>query len=174
MSERTERMIGSVAPGERDDPNVQAVMRGSGEEYDRIEDLMVTVRDQAWPHRADDTLGLLSLHEHTLGVVVAPEGVTVAQRQGIISATFGRRRDGRSTTWGERLDDLVGAGQWQVFKHTPTAHQITVLLTVEESTGLAAQVLSVIQRFTPVVDQVFVTYADAFFIGISPLGDTDM
>lgn len=173
MSERTDRMIESLVPWERDDPNVQGVMVASGEELDRVEDLMTTVRDQAWPNRADDSYGLLSVHERTMQLTVAPQGVSVAERQTIIETTFGRRRDGRKGTWAARLSDLVGAGQWIVHQATPGPHQILVILSVSPETGLAAQVQDVIQRFTPVVEEVTVAY-DGFFLGFGELGETDL
>jgi hypothetical protein len=173
MSERTERMIHSVTPWERDDPSVQAVMMAAGTEYDLIEELMTTVRDHAWPHRADDTYGLLSVHEAAMKLPVAPEGLTVSQRQTVLKTAFERRRDGRKGTWAQRLSDLVGEGQWVAYENTPGPNQITVVLSVDPASGLAAQVQSLVERFTPAHVEVFANY-EGFYLGISPLGDTNL
>lgn len=174
MSVRTDRMIHSVTPWEQEDPHVQGVLVASGEEYDRIEDLMVTVRDHAWPHKADDTYGLLSAHERAMGLTVAPEGQTVPDRQTRLQSVFQNRRNGRKGKWAERMDALVGAGQWSVEEATPGPNQLRIFLHVNPSSGLATVVQPAIERFTPVVEEVTVTYAPTFLIGESPIGDVEL
>jgi hypothetical protein len=174
MSERTERMIHSVSPWEQDDPHVQGVMVAVGTEYDLIEEMMVTVRDHAWPQRADDTYGLLSVHEAAAQLPVAPEGVSVATRQSRLRSVMQYRRDGRKGTWARRMDELVGPGLWTAEEHTPGDNQLLVSINALPSSGLALVYAPAIERFTPVVYEVTVTYAPTFILGESPLGDTEL
>jgi hypothetical protein len=175
MSERVDRMVGSLTPWESEDPDVVAIMTAMGGELDLVEDLMLTVRDQAWPHRADDTYGLLAIHERTFRLPVAPTGATVAQRQSVIKARLGRRRDGRKATWVDRINDLLGGpSNWSYQENHPAAHQITVTLNVLPSSGLASQVIDAIEAFTPVVDELIITYAASFFIGESAIGNVEL
>lgn len=168
-------MIESLSPWEREDENVIAVIDAMGGELDLVEGFMLTVRDQAWPDRADDTYGLLSVHERTLQLPVAPVGLSLEQRQQATRTRFGRRRDGRKATWRDRVSDLVGGpSNWTYEENHPAAHQITVTLNVLPSSGLAVAVERAIEAFTPVVDELIVTYAPSFFIGESPLGDTEL
>lgn len=174
MSERTDRMLGQLTPWESEDPNVIAIMESVGGEYDLIETFMTLVRDQAWPHRADDTYGLLSLHERTLGLAVAPEGLTIEQRQQAVKVKFKLRKDGRKVTWSDRIADLVGPGNFTYTQHSPGANQITVALNVLPSSGLATSVARQVEEFTPVAKELIVTYAGSFFLGESELGEDEL
>lgn len=167
-------MIASVTPWEQEDPNVQTVLIAAGKELDRIEELMELVRDQAWPHHADDTYGLLSMHERAAKLSVAPEGLTVAARQQRLKSVIQSRRDGRKGTWASRMNQLVGVGAWRAEEATPGANQITVYLNALPSTGLGRVYQPAIERFTPAAVQVFVTYEPSFIIGESPIGDTEL
>lgn len=174
MSERTDRMLDSITPWEREDPEVIAVLEAGGGELDLIEQMMTTVRDQAWPHQADDTYGLLAVHERTLGLPVAPDS-PLAARQTLVRVRFGRRRDGRKATWVDRVNDLLGGpSNWSYAENSPGVHQITVTLNLPVSSGVANQVVGLIQAFTPVVDEVIMDYAPTFFIGESAIGDVDL
>jgi hypothetical protein len=174
MSERTERMINSVSPWEQEDPHVQGVMVAVGEEYDRIEEMMVTVREHAWPQRADDTYGLLAAHERAMQMTVAPEGLAVADRQARLKSVFQSRRDGRKGTWAGRMDALIGVGLWTAEEAMPGPNQLRVYVNAPVSSGLAEVYQPAIERFTPVVEEITVTYAPTFILGESPLGDTDL
>jgi hypothetical protein len=165
MSERTERMVHSVVPWEQADPHVQEVLVAAGEEYDRIEALMVTVRDHAWPHLADDTYGLLAVHERAMQLTVAPGGM---------SLVFRDRRDGRKGTWARRMDALIGVGGWRAEEATPGPNQLRIYLNALASTGLASVYRPAVERFTPVVEELTITYEPSFILGESPLGDTEL
>jgi hypothetical protein len=158
MSERTDRMIHSVTPWEQEDEHVQGVLIASGEEYDRIEQLMLTVRDHAWPHLADDTYGLLAVHERVAQLSVAPEGLGLAERRARLVSVMRGRRDGRKGTWAQRMDDLVGVGKWRAEEATPGPNEIRVYIDVLPATGLALVYQPAIERFTPVVEAVEVLY----------------
>jgi hypothetical protein len=174
MSERLDRLLGAISPWEREDPNVLGVMTVYAGELDGVEDLMTAVRDQAWPHRADDTYGLLALHERSFGLPVGAGELSVEQRQQQLKTRVGRRRDGRKATWVDRLAELIAPATFTYQENHPAAHQITITLNVPIGSGLATQVLNATEAFTPVVDEVIVTYAPTFFIGVSPIGDTEL
>lgn len=174
MSVRTDRMIGSVVPWEQEDPNVQAVLIASGLEYDRVEELMLLVREQAWPHRADDTYGLLAVHEAAAKLPVAPAGLSVPQRQARLQSLIQSRRDGRKGTWAKRLTLLLGTNTWTASQNFPLANHLTVFLNALPSSGLADAVLPAIERFTPCAWELHVTYQPSFIIGDSPIGDSEL
>lgn len=164
-------MVDALVPWERDDPDVIAIMTATGGELDRVEVQMLLVRDQAWPHKADDTLGLLAIHERTFQLPVAPSGATIPQRQAAIKTRVGRRRNGRKAVWVDRMNDLVGVGNWDYAENTPGAHQITITLRIEPTSGLSARMRALIEVFTPVVDEIIISFAAGFLLGIGSLGD---
>lgn len=172
LSERSERMLGYVPPWLANDTDEQAFMRAAGEELDAIEAFMVLIRQQAWPHMADDTYGLLSIHEQTLGIDQDMIGTaTIADRQALVRSRMQGRRDGRKSKWAERVDALIGVGNWDYAENTPGPHQITITLHIEETIGLADRVKQLIEAFTPVVDEVIIAFSGGFLLGVSPLGE---
>jgi hypothetical protein len=171
MSERTDRMIEALVPWEREDPNVIAVQLAVGRELDEVEALMQAVRDQAWPHRADDTYGLLALHERTLGLPSSPVGQSIAQRQQAVKTRFGRRRDGRKTTWVDRINEVIGVGNWSYQVNTPGDWQLTITLRVDPASGLAEQTRLLAEAFTPAVIEVLVGFEAGFILGVGSLGE---
>src|SRR5690348_11939271 len=100
-------MIETLHPAEHDDPSVVAIMRAGADELDAVIELMETVRLQAWPQFADDTYGLLGIHEATFGLPVEPEGVSIATRRASVKSAVGSRRDGRASKWLSRMNSLM-------------------------------------------------------------------
>lgn len=171
MSGRGELLLSYITPWERDDPEVIAVLEAAAGELDGIQALMEAVRLQAWPHKADDTYGLLSIHEATLGLPVRPAGVTVEQRQQAAKTRVGRRRDGRKDTWVKRMNDLIGESNWSYAENTPGPHQLSITLRIEPTSDYAERARQLSEEFTPVVDQLIFGYAAGFILGVSDLGE---
>lgn len=173
-TERAQRMLAALTPWEAEDPNVVAVVAAGAAELDEIQALMELARDQAWPHRADDTYGLLAIHERMLGLPVAPAGVTLADRQTAARTRVGRRRDGRKATWVDRVNELAGVGTWSYDENTPGPHQLTITLRLEPTGGLAARVRQLVEVFTPVVDEVIVGFEAGLILGVGEIGEDAM
>ena len=171
MPERGERLLSYLSPWERDDPEVRAVMRAGADEFDAIEELMVTVREHAWPDRADDTYGLLGEHERMLGLPVAATGLTLEQRRNVVRTRMKRRRDGRKRAWVDRLNEVLGVGNWEYAENTPGGNQLSITLRVEPGIGIAEQARRIAEEFTPAAVQIIVGYEAGFILGVGGLGE---
>jgi hypothetical protein len=171
LAPRAVRLLEMLPPYVREDPEVVAVMREGGAELDRIEEFMLTVREHAWPHRATDEYGILSVHERMLGLPVAPVGVTVADRQSQVRARMKRRRDGRKAAWVSRINEVLGADNWEYAENTPGGNQLSITLRVEPGIGLAEQARRLAEVFTPAAVQIIVGYEEGFILGVGGLGE---
>ena len=170
LSERGIRMLETLAPFEAEDPAVIAVMRAGADELDLIEQAMLTVRDQAWAHKADDTHGLLAVHERTLRLPVAPPGASIAQRQTVIKARMQSRRSGWKADWVKAMDALLGAGQWSCLENNPLGNQLKITIPFALGGYTATQAEQLARERTPAHVQIVMAYVQGFIVGVSTVG----
>lgn len=171
LSPRGERMIGYLWGPEQSDPSTVAVMRSAADELDQIEDLMLDVREQAWPHKADDSEGLLAIHERMLGLPVKPTGVPVATRQAVAKSAVQSRRVGSGSTWERRLSALLRGAPWSYKRNHPGRGQITITIPFGIGSYSSAQVQQLAERITPAHLEVIMQFGEGWIAGVSRAGD---
>jgi uncharacterized protein YmfQ (DUF2313 family) len=131
---------------------------------------METVRDHAWPHKADDTYGLLAVHERTFGLPVMPPGASVAQRRSALKARAQSRRSGWKRDWVRAMNELVGVGNWSYQENTPAGNQLTINIPYAVGSWTAAQVEALAAERTPAHVQIVMGYDQGFIVGVSRVG----
>jgi hypothetical protein len=171
LSDRGVRMVESLAGYEQEDLSVIAIMRAGADELDAIEELMEGVRDQAWPHRADDTFGILALHERQYSLPVAPPGVSLAARQAALKAAVQGRRAGAKRVWVRRMNTAMRGHPWGYEEHTPGPNQLTISIPWAEDSYDSAQVRALAQRITPAHVEIVMRYESGFIVGVATVGD---
>lgn len=164
-------MLGSLSAYEQEDPAVVAIMRGPADDLDDVQALMEAVRDQAWPTRADDSLGLLALHEEMLGLPAAPLGVPLDRRQAAVQARLQTRRSGWKRDWVAAMNALIGVGNWSYAENTPGGNQLSITIPYDPGSWSAAQVQALAEARTPMHIQIILGYTSGFLVGISRVGD---
>lgn len=170
LSERGTRMVDALSPWEQEDPATVAIMRASADELDAIEELASTVRDQAWPSRADDTYGLLAIHEGMLSLPVSPEGVTLDERQQLVKAAVQSRKVGSRRNWITRMSAAMRGHQWDYQENFPDPGELTIRIPFAEGGYSAAQVQALAERITPAHVQIIIAFTGGFRVGVSRVG----
>lgn len=160
-------MIDNLSVAEQDDSAVIAVMRAGADELDSAQQTAEAARDQAWPHKADDTYGLLALHEATLGLPVKPP-VGVALRRNAVKAAVQSRKVGSKQNWVRRLDTLLHGIEWHFAVDTPAAGQLTISIPYAPGSYTERQTIALADRVTPAHLQIVLTH---FILGFIPTYD---
>lgn len=169
LTARAEEMLGSLSAYEQDDPAVIAVMRAGADELDAVVDVAETVRDQAWPHRADDSYGLLRIHEQMLKVPAQPDA-PLEQRQAAVKAAVQARKSGAKSLWVSRMNTMMRGQQWTFRENYPARGQVTIEVPYDPDTYNAAQVEALARRITPAHIEIIMSYEQGFLVGISRVG----
>jgi uncharacterized protein YmfQ (DUF2313 family) len=169
LSPRAEEMLGTLSAYEQDDASVVAVMRAGADELDGVVDLAETVRDQAWPHRANDDYGLLSIHEQMLKLTPEPDA-PLSQRQAAVKAAVQARKSGAKSLWVSRMNTMMRGQQWTYEENTPGPGQLTIRIPFDPNTYSSAQVEALARRITPAHIQIILAYSQGFLVGISRVG----
>jgi hypothetical protein len=164
-------MVEVLWPPSQEDPSVVAIMRAMADELDAIEDLMLTIREQAWPHKADDTEGLLAIHERMLGIPIKPEGVSLPSRQDAARSAIQSRRVGSAKHWVDRFNALMSGNPWSYKRNSPGRGQLTITIPYSEHSYSASQVIKLAERVTPAHIELLVAYESGWLAGISRVGD---
>jgi uncharacterized protein YmfQ (DUF2313 family) len=169
LSDRAQDMLGTLSAYEQEDASVVAVMRAGADELDLVVATAETARDQAWPHRADDTYGLLGIHEHMLHVLPSP-GATLVQRQAAVKAAVQSRKLGSRANWIARMDTLMRGQQWTYEENTPGPGQLTISIPYAAGSASSAQVEAMARRITPAHLAIVMRYDQGFPVGIGRVG----
>jgi hypothetical protein len=163
-------MISNLWAPEQADPSSVAIMRAGADELDAIEELMGIVRQQAWPHKADDSYGLLAIHERMLGIPIKPFGVPLSQRQDAAKSAVQSRRVGSASQWVSRFDALMRGNPWTYQRNHPGRGQLTITIPYGEESYSAGQVRALAERVTPAHLELIVRYDVGWIAGVSRAG----
>lgn len=147
LSDKGTMLLGDLPSYYATDRAAVAVMDCIARELQRIEDFLVALRDQSVPGKADDTYGLLSLWEALLGLPVAPEGVSIGQRQTIASAAYRKRSTVSGADWVETVNTILGT-QWSYAENTPDDYKVEVAIP-DNSGYKGGQIQSLLRAITP-------------------------
>lgn len=170
LSPRGEEMLESLSAWEQNDHGVVAIMRSGADELDAIQELAEGVRDQAWPDRADDTYGLLALHEATLHLPVQPADTSLVERQAAVRSAIQARKSGSKSNWIARMTTVMRGQQWTYAENTPGPLQLTIRIPWAAGSYSAAQVEALAQRITPAHIEIILAYDQGFIVGVSRVG----
>lgn len=148
-----------------------AVLDSLGRELQRVEDLIVDIRDRfAFPHLAqDDEYGSLPFWERLLGLPIAPPDLTVAERQASVLAKFRKRRAGRGIDWEDVMTTIIGTTLWS-YQEGPAPY--TIILTIPQDPGSysAARINAYAREITPAHIALSYVTGTGFVIGLSAIG----
>jgi hypothetical protein len=169
LSPRAREMLDNLMVPEREDPSVIAVMRAGADELDLIQETAETVREQAWPHRADDTFGLLAIHERMLGLPPDSEA-TLAQRQAAAKGAVQARKLGAKANWVARMTTVMRGQQWTYEENHPAAGQLTISVPWAADDYAGRQVAAFARRITPAHVEIVMRYGQGFLVGVSRVG----
>jgi hypothetical protein len=116
--------------------------------------------------------GCWRLHERSFGLAGRRRSScrwSSVSRQ--LKTRVGRRRDGRKATWVDRINEVIGVGNWSYQVNTPGDWQLTITLRVDPASGLAEQTRLLAEAFTPAVIEVLVGFEAGFILGVGSLGE---
>lgn len=164
MSEKGAELLADLPSYYANDRNATAIVDCVARELVRVEAFLEALRDQAVPGKADDTYGILSLWESMLGLPVAPEGVSLTQRQAIASAAYRKRSTVSGADWVATVDTLLNTA-WSYEENTPDPYTITVTLP-EDSGYRGGQVQSLLRAITPAHLSIIVQTGTGFRVDI--------
>lgn len=169
LTPRAEEMLDTLSAYEQDDPAVIALMRAGADELDSVVETAETVRLHAWPHLADDSYGLLSVHESMLRVPVAPDS-PLAQRQAAVKAAVQSRKLGGRANWVARMNTVMRGQAWTYAENTPGPGQLTITIAFALGSYSAGQAEALARRITPAHIQIVMAYSGGFPVGIGRVG----
>lgn len=181
LNEKALEWLEWMPPYYADDPFVQGVLNALGAEYQRIEDAVNSLITQpkdlpevtphldptvngAFPHKANDSLKLLSLWELQLGLPVQPEGMTEDQRRSSVIAHIRRRRAHSERSWAETLTEMLRTTLWS---YTTNNGTITITMPYGASNLTGAQVVALAREITPAHLALAFTYDEGFLFDVS-------
>lgn len=153
------------------DRNVLAVLDVLGRELARVEAFMQAFMTGYFPQVADDSLGLLSVWEAILGLPIAPEGQSVADRQAAVLSAIRKRKSGTGADWVENVDTILGRGSWTYEENTPGAYQLTVLIPYDPESYRAQQARALLREITPAHMQIVTGLQQGFLVDISAVDE---
>ncbi len=169
MSVILDRML-SMLPAElADEALVQRVYAALAAELERASGISQAIRDGLLPASATDTYKGLSMLEAQLGLPVAAEGLTDAQRRTAIGAWIRARRGGTGAAWVELMTLTFGSTPWTYFEG-PDDFQVTIQIPYASGSLTAAQALNFARAITPAHIDIIPTYGTGFLIGVSEIG----
>lgn len=136
LSTKAQDLADDLPPYLADDPTVKGLCAGMGAELQRVENMAKGIRDQAFPlgSTAND-YRLLDLWEMILKLPTPSTTATIAQRRLRVALAIRRRRSASGSTWGDLLDERMGAGNWSYYEG-PGDYQVTVTLPYGAQTTL--------------------------------------
>jgi hypothetical protein len=153
------------------DPIVARWLGALAFEVARHRGLLVALLSTTIPAVADDTVGSLSRWEDALGLPVAPDGVSVAQRRAKLLGALQGRRVAYGRDWTAAMTAAIGSDDWTVHENTPGANQLTIEIPFAPGSYNAGQVEEIARRKTPANQEIVMSYAGAFIVGASRVGD---
>lgn len=163
-------MLETLMVAEQSDPAVVAVARSAADEIDLLVGVAEDVRYQAWPQHADDTYGLLAVHERMLSIPTDPTA-TLVSRQAAVKAAIQGRKSGSTANWVARMNTAMRGQQWTWERNTPGAGQITIRVPWAADSFSAAQVQALARRITPAHIEIVMAYSQGFIVGVSRVGE---
>ena len=170
LTDTGQRILGDLPAFLQSDPIVLASIDAGATELDRIRDFLIALRTSYFPPTADDTYGFLSMWEATLGLPVAPSGLTLDTRRGLVIGHLRNRHAGEGSAWEEALAKVLENVSYRYIEG-PGDYQITVTVPYTSGSLAALRLQELIQEITPAHLQVTVAYEQGFLIGISLVGD---
>lgn len=173
LSARGQRMLADLPPYYQEDPFVWAVVDTAARELQRIEDALNTIRAGFFPQTADDSMRLLSLWEATLGLPVAPSGITLDDRRAKVLAVLRSRGSGSGADWVAAIQAAVGSSNWTHQENYPGDYQLLITVPFPSNSYNAGVVAALARDITPAHIEVTVA-ADGGFIVDTSLVDSDV
>jgi hypothetical protein len=168
----TETILEGMPFYEAEDPIIQRLVDAQAGEIERVETTAYDILQQFFSLNADDTYGLLAVHEQNLGLPVKPLGVTVAARQNAIAGAVRRRYSPYGTDWRNSVNAALGTTAWEVVPHYPADYDLTILVPWESGTDEFNAVEPLLTPFTPAAYDIIPNDGgEGFVVGVSEVGE---
>jgi hypothetical protein len=119
-----------------DDAAVLAVIDSLARELERVETMLLTLREHIFPQRADDTYGMLAAWEALLGIPPTPDVVSVEARRELVVAYLRKRKSGAGRDWAEALTKALRSASWTHIENAPGPYDLTILIPYRAPTRL--------------------------------------
>jgi Bacteriophage Mu-like, Gp48 len=164
---RTADLLANLPAYLREDPVVVGVYDAIARELERLRAAARALSDGLLAARADDTYGLLAVHESTVGLPVRP-ALSEAQRRALVLARLQARSVGTAAQWQAALQTAVGGGVPVTFREG--TDQVTVIIPF--GAGLRSdQVELLAEDITPAAVELATSFAEGFIVGVSRVGE---
>lgn len=170
MSDKGQAMLDVMPPYYAGDDATLAVIDTQGREIERVEELLDTIQQRAFPTLADDVYRLLGMWEALLGLPVEPVGVGVVERRAKVLAHVRKRHSSSGSDWVAVISAALGTTSW-TYQEGPSAYTVTITLPYSPGTYNAAQVVALARAITPAHLHLAFTYTVGFILDVSALGD---
>lgn len=177
ITERGRELLADLPPMYRDDPDIQAVITCYARESERVDDSIIELRNQLFPHLADT---LLKAWEALVGTTLEPAGQTVEERRQLVLALLRRlRASAEGREWEDDVTALVGPG-WSYEEHipgdvtSPPADTLRIVLPFPPTSGSFAQIEAELRDITPAHVDLIVTSAGGFYLDSSQMDQEQM
>jgi hypothetical protein len=167
LSERGQRVMDSLPHYYATDPATISAVAAATAEQDRIEAMLIAIRDGAFPQRADDTYNMLPIWESMLGLPVKPADVPLDARRNKVMG-FRRRSVAKAREWVEALTTALGTADWSWVREA--GKRVTISFPYVGGSYDAATVEKLARAITPTHIEVVATPAQGFIVGVSRIG----
>lgn len=139
-------------------------------ELDRIEAMLVGIRDGAFPQLADDTYRMLGVWEFLVGLPIeSSEGVDIRRTKLL---AFRRRAVKRTKDWAAAVTTALGTAAW-TWERSP-GRAVNITLPYGATSFTAGIMTRLIRRITPSHIDVQISYGQGFIIGDSLIGQANL
>ena len=170
LASLTEEIIADLPPYYRADQTALRLLDALAREVDRLQQIAVSIRDQFFLTRADDTYGLLAVHETVGGVSINPARALQARREAALGAVR-RRFSPHGTDWRDAVTYALGTPSWSVIPNYPGDYELTIVVPFAQGTDEFDAVEPLLRPFTPAVYDLTITDDAGFVAGVSNVGE---
>lgn len=165
-SEAGLRMLDNLPPYYADDPAVLSYLQTVGQELDRAEEAMESVRDGFYPQKATDTYRLLGMWESLLGLPYETPDQSLALRRATVLSKLQSRQSASAEQWANAVTTAVGSTAWEQRELYPGSYQLTVTIPYNPSGVAATNIARILRDITPAHIQLIVGY-DGYVVDVS-------
>lgn len=170
LSPTAQRMMESLPVFYWDNVIIQRILQARANEIDRMDAMIDTLKLGVIPGAGDDTLRLLAVWETILGLPVAPDGVTVEQRQSAIRAQLQALDAVTAADVLALLTAQLGAA-FTIERDTPALLEDAITLYTPEGSYTTGTVQRTAAKVWPAHRQLNVHYAAGFVLDTSFLDE---
>ena len=169
MSDKGQAMLDQMPPYYSEDDATRTVIDVQGREFQRIEDMLVSLQTKTFVINADDEFRLLGMWEAVMGVPVESD-LPVERRRSLLLARIRGRDASTGESWVAAMTESLGTTGWS-YSEGPSPYTINITVPYAPGSDNSNRAYSLAREITPAHLHLAMGYTQGFIIGVSKVGD---